>query len=39
MVRYPYSQPVDKAPFRANQPSRALYGLTLLAQICVELLH
>ena len=39
MVRYPYPQPVDKAPLRANQPSQALHGLTLLAQICGELLR
>ena len=39
MVRYPYPQPVDKVPFRADQPSQALRNLISLAQICEELLR
>jgi N-acetyl sugar amidotransferase len=34
MVRYPYPQPVDKAPFHADEPSKALYGLPLEIKFC-----
>ena len=34
MPRYPYPQAVDKTPFRASQPSTALYGLPLDVKFC-----
>jgi N-acetyl sugar amidotransferase len=34
MVLYPYPQPVDTTPFRADQPDEALYGLPLEVKFC-----
>ena len=34
MVRYPYPQPVNKAPFSSHQPDQALYGLPLEVKFC-----
>ena len=34
MVHYTYPQPVDKAPFCADQPNLALYGLPLEVKFC-----
>lgn len=34
MVRYSYPLPVDKEPFRTDQPTMALYGLPLNVEFC-----
>ena len=34
MLLYPYPQAVDKTPFRAERPNKALYGLPLETKFC-----